>query len=176
MIAFIESIQDAASVEYEINLGFSLNEYRAGYKKFFYDTTYIQKKVAFLWNEEQMQLFYIWYNDQLKGGVEQFEADFDGLAIKTYDFIDIFVYSNNEADLYNVQLDLLQKENFGDILCLKGNACLSLLILNLNGQNQMIEANVECPVYKTQANLCITNLFLLSTVDINQYIEKKILT
>lgn len=175
MIAFIESLQNAESVEYEINLGFTLNQYRAGYKKFFWDITYIQKKVVFLWNEEQIQLFKIWFDEQLKGGVEQFEADFDKIGIKTYDFLDIFTYSNNEADLYNVQLDLIQKENFSELLCIKGNACLNLLISNLNGQNNMLEANIECSQEKIQANLCLTNLLSLVINDVNNYIQKKIL-
>ena len=164
-----------SELNFEIDLGFNKHDFISNYVKRFYNVSYNKITVSLFLKDNELILFDTFYTDILKGGLDNFKADF-GLGEQEYIIHKTPEIQLIEADYYKVDLFLLYQSPIIDVICLKTNNCLNNLIKCLNGKNIGLSANVEASIDKLNAALCIYNLSHNVYDDINMFYTRKILT
>jgi len=177
-IALLTELNKVNEVSFEIDLGFSLTQFLTSYRKRFHNNKYIILNVKMFYTAEEAFLFETFFIDTLKYGTLNFETDLGlGFGVKEYIITESPNFSQIEADLYTVELNLLQVSDVETILCSALNNCLTLLIDNLKGNNSYLTSKVQASEDKQHMTLCLINLKnLIYTDDVNDYKILKVLT
>jgi len=173
----LEELNKVNSLDFDIDLGFSITEFMSSYRKRFHTSTYSKININMFYTREELQLFETFYVETLEYGTLQFEADFlnEGV-LKTYEIVTDPVISDIEANLFNVKLVVIERETIANQYCLTLNSCLSNMLNNLNDINTSLSNNVWAQTDKKQLATCLLNHFNMTTVDINCYRDIPLVT
>ena len=175
-ISLLEELKKHNKVSFELDLGFSFYEFQSSYKKTFHVANYLEFSVNFIFTEEELYLFNVFFNETLEYGTKSFSTDLNiGYGEREYDITEMPNISHLQAYNYNVSLKLLQKDNVADINCVYANNCLNNLLNNLRGINTVITSKTQPPAWKKDGALCLINLLNMIEEDINDYSKQKIL-
>lgn len=176
-IKLLDELNLINSVDFEIDLGFSVTNFISSYRKNFHSSNYFLYNIDFLFTNEELLLFESFYIESLKYGINNILMDLNiGFGEDEYIIKETPTITFLENDNYKVSLKLLQKNYEIDLIMNQANMCLENLIKNLNAENLLISSNVEGSEDLKNAALCLINLTNLVVEDLNNYTKYYIIT
>jgi len=177
-ISIPEEINNIISLNFEIDLGFSLCDFESGFRKRFHNSRYYKYDIVLRLdnNNDELNLWNVFFNETLRYGTETFEID-----LNIFDKISIVEIINTpnikyiENNIFNVSFSVVEQNNIPDLNCIKLNSCLSEFVSIFEGENVDITNNITASSIKKDIALCLVNLNNLIIEDVNEYEEKYIL-
>lgn len=171
-IMFLEELNKISSFSCELDLGFSLTKFTSSYKKRFHNNNYNEYSITFNFNERELNLFFLFFEETLKYGTLKFQANFFG-ELETFDITKMPEYNRSEADNYNLILNVIKIENVASQELLDLNSYLENFLNTLNGVDSSVEANTAASIDSLELALFYYNFYNIITKDINIYKEKE---